>query len=115
MFVLIECDAHRLSILKQLAERVYGTRVVCCSPDLATLPDRIEDAVIVDAKNRAAGASAPGPVAPVGACVLTGRDLEDWLAANELDGVPGAMVPPAADDDGPADDDPDATPILVPA
>jgi len=114
MFVLMECPAHRLSILKELAERLYGVRVFCAAPDLRTLPDRIEDAVIVDAKNRAAGASAPGPVAPVGACVLVGRDLEDWLAANELDGVPGALVPPGGDDDdGPDQDDPDATPLVV--
>jgi hypothetical protein len=109
MFVLMECPADRLSILKELAERLYGVRVVCCAPDLRTLPDRIEDAVIVDAKNRAASASAPGPAAPVGACVLTGRDLEDWLA--------GAEGGPDSDDDGDGPDqgDPDATPILVPA
>lgn len=105
MFVLIECKPDRLSVLKNLAERVYGTRVVCVSPDLATLPDRIEDAVIVDAKARAESAR--------GLRVLTGPDLADYL-----DGAESAdMVPPDQDDgdDNDNPDDRDATPILVPA
>jgi hypothetical protein len=98
MFVLIECNPDRLSILQELAGRVYGTRVVCTSPDLATLPERIEDAVIVGAKNRAA-------VGRSGMAPLAGFDLADWLdVAEELDGVPGALVPP---------NDADATPLVV--
>lgn len=105
MFVLIECLPHRLAVLKELAERVYGTRVVCAAPDLATLPARIEDAVIVDAKNRAAGAAGMEP--------LAGSDLADWLdgaESAEIDGVPGALVPPNEDDEP---SDTDATPLVV--